>query len=103
MLKPGKGRVLVRILPDKETEGDFVLADKERSVWGEVVGLGAPMGGIFTWWEILLWKLTGIHPFKVYGQVLIPTMKGYFFTEDDNKYVLIWQSDIECYRQGTIA
>jgi hypothetical protein len=98
MVVPGKGKVLIKVDPDETERDGFLLGKKEPSVWGEVVSLGAPMPGVFTWWEVLAWKMGFGHPMKVKGKALLPKMKGHYFKIEDEKYCLAWQTDIQCWQ-----
>lgn len=84
----------MRVLPPLDEVDGILLDEEQKSQWGEIVDRGAPQGGVFTWWEVLAWRVFNIHPVPK-GTALLPSMKGTRFKDDTGEYVIIWQSDIQ--------
>lgn len=99
-IKPAVGRVVVRELAQQtKTAEGYLLPAAEKNKWGEILAIGAPQPDIFSPWQLLKFRLLGIHPcpYKKGARVLLPSVGGRTFDTSDGPVYVFWQSDIEVY------
>lgn len=98
MRKLTPGRVSVKRLEAKKEIDGWALPEEQKQNWGKVVQVGPPLRHQYSTWEMIKWRVFGIHPFipKEGDNVLLPSLSG---RVADDLYIY-WQHDIEVYEDS---
>jgi co-chaperonin GroES (HSP10) len=87
------GKVAVRPFQE-DNENGILLADNRKVTKGEVVALGKPQPGLYSFFEMLKYQIFGVHPcpFKKGDRVVIPKIGN-----EVDGVMVFWQSEINVY------
>lgn len=100
MDKASIGRVIVKVLPNENSINGF-RTDYTRQEWGELIAVGPPSLDLFSNWQILLYRVTGIHPapWREGDLILMPTIRREYKGEDGSNTTVFFQGDISAFRK----